>query len=608
MSLVWMTLLSLIAIVATASISYWLGRSRALRMLQEMKTVAEPLQSATRLALREVKLLQARQQALMDSIDDLAWLKDREGRFVLVNRKFEEVFGISRADIIGQHDFDLLPPDVAQHYHDDDLAVMTSRSTKRIEEKVHMPNGDIGWTETVKVPVFDEEGGVIGTAGIARDVTSRKRLEEQAAFLANHDPLTGLANRRQLEEHFDNFLMWYPHLAAIFLDLDNFKLINDTDGHSVGDTLLRMLAKRLMEEVSEHELLVRLGGDEFLILAPVPNGDINHIEDLAKRLGVAVGTPFDIANAQYAVSSSIGIALCPEHGKDRQTLIKHADIAMYEAKRTGRNRVCWFDPGMASEAVNRRKLEMVLRRALEQHTFQLHYQPVIDVATRRIVGAEALLRLRDPQEGLVSPAMFVPVAEESGLILPIGDWVLQHCFQQMRHWLNQGATDFKLSINISGAQFAQHDFADKVAAWLAEYGIPGAALEFEVTEGVLMADVETHIATLERIHQLGIELAVDDFGTGYSSLAYLKRLPIHRLKIDRTFVSGLPDHQGDVAITQSILSLASAFNLRVTAEGVEMQHQFEFLRNAGCELVQGYLFSPPKPLADFEQLLVKNGH
>ncbi|GAA5185593.1 hypothetical protein GCM10025771_41830 [Niveibacterium umoris] len=587
--------------------AFWLGARRADLAMRRERDASEAARTTAVSALAQLRLLQAHQQALMDSIDDLAWLKDRDCRFMLVNRKFGEVFERPPESLIGKTDYDLSPPEMAAHYQAHDKLVMSKRQVERVEEEIHRVDGEIGWAETIKVPVFGADGEIVGTAGIARDITLRKRYEREVEFLARHDPLTGLHNRRHLEEQFEPFAAEHPRFAALFLDLDNFKLINDTDGHSVGDELLRKLSERLKGEVDREDLLVRLGGDEFLLLSPLGADSPDALDHLASRLERAVGTPYEIAGVKYVVSSSIGIAIYPEHGRDRQTLVKHADIAMYEAKKKGRNRVCWFEEALASETVARRRIELRIREALKDDAFELHFQPVADAQSGKIIGAEALLRLRDVQGSPISPSRFIPIAEQTGLIEEVGEWVLSKGLKQLAQWRAAGKTGLRLAINISGTHFANVNFVERLAARLREHGVPGSALELELTEGVLMVDAEANISTLARIAALGVSLAVDDFGTGYSSLAYLKQLPIHRLKIDRSFVSGLPAHPGDIAITRSILHLAQTFGFEVTAEGVETQAQLDFLREAGCPAVQGYLFSPARSPAEFDAYLNTRG-
>lgn len=555
--------------------------------------------------LHRAEVLHAQHLALMDSIDDLAWLKDDQCRFVFVNRKFASVFKRSAASLIGKSDYDLSPPERAAHYQAHDHAVMRTRQIDRVEEAISLAGGDTGWAETVKVPVFDAAGAVIGTAGVARDITERKRFVQQIEQLARHDPLTGLANRLYLQEQFEHFLQRHAHFAVLFLDLDNFKLINDTDGHPVGDELLRVVARRLQAAISNEHVLVRLGGDEFLILMPDATTPAR-IEECAQRLVTSVCVPYLINGNQYAVSASIGIALFPEHGSTQLQLIKHADIAMYQAKNAGRNRFFWFHEALAVQTAARRDMEMRLRHALEHDGFVLHYQPIIDTASGHIVGAEALIRLLDHDNSLIAPLDFITIAEETGLIEALGDWVLCHGLQQLQQWRCAQLPTVQLSVNISGIQFQNPLFSSRLAQLLEEFAVPGSCLELELTEGVIMSNSASALATLSEIKKLGVALAVDDFGTGYSCLSYLKHLPIDRLKIDRSFVGELPDHIGDVAITRSILLVAAAFKLQVTAEGVEQKNQYDFLRQLGCEAAQGYLFSRPVPADEFVRLLLES--
>ncbi len=587
----WLVSAAFVGLIALLGIALAHCRSRLVRERQSRQ--------ATETAL---VLTQARKRALLDCIDDLAWIKDREHRLLVVNRKFQETFGTASESLVGKSDFDVLPPEVANHCWKEDSVVANSGLTRRAEEQIDGEGGTT-WIETVKAPVFGVNGEVIGTVGIARDITPYKHYAQHVDFLAHNDPLTGLYNRRLLEDRFDAFAQRNPSFAALSLDLDNFKSINDTDGHAVGDELLRQLAKRLSAETNSNDLLVRLGGDEFLLLKPMPGMDVTAIDMLVQRIEQAIDSPYMIAGTKYVISTSIGIANYPEHGSDRLTLIKHADIAMHEAKKAGRNRYCWFHEALASDAARRRKIELRLREALETGDFELHYQPVCDTKSGQVIGAEALVRLRDTEEMPISPALFIPIAEQAGLIEPLGKWVIRTGLAQLAFWRRCGHTSLRLAINISGIQLANPRFVEQLKAWLHEADVPGDALELELTEGILMADIESILTVLGQIRELGIQLAVDDFGTGYSSLAYLKQLPIHRLKIDRSFVDGLPTDSGDTAITRTILQLARTFQLEVTAEGVETQEQLVFLRDAGCEAIQGYLVSRPCPAREFERML-----
>jgi len=552
---------------------------------------------------RRYRILQAQQKALIDSIDDLAWLKDRDCRFVLVNRKFSRVFGLPPEELIGRSDADLSPPELAARYRADDEQVMNSRLPSRHEEPISLEDGSIGWAETIKVPVYDEHGEVIGTAGVARDITDRKRAQAEIEILATHDALTGLPNRTYLDRVFARFLEQHARFHVLFLDLDNFKLINDSAGHNVGDRVLRAVADRLRAAQSPGMEVVRLGGDEFLVLLPHAPSDAA-VERTARDLGRDISEPYQLDGAEYAINTSIGIVCHPDHGSDPLTLIKHADIAMYEAKKNGKNCHSWFRGDLANAATRRHAIETRLRQAMERGGFALAYQPVVDLSDGAIVGAEALLRLRDDGEPL-SPAEFIPIAEESGLILPIGEWVLDEALQQLVQWREDGLPPLVLAINISGIQFRQAGFPAHVAERLQTFGIAGNRLEFELTESVIMDGVERNLEQVARIKALGIALAIDDFGTGYSSLAYLRRLPIDRLKIDRSFVRDLPADAGDAAITRSIVSLASTFRFAVTAEGIENEAQRNFLQGLGCHAAQGYHFSPPVPAERFAELVAR---
>ena len=587
-----LTLLGLVILTAAA----WRRRSGSLAA--ELERERQDRRSAE----AALTLAQARQQALLDSIDDLAWIKDRDHRFLTVNRKFQEVFGVSPESLVGMADEDLSPPELAEQYRKEDAEVVRTGTARRSEEQIQGATG-VAWAETLKVPVFDKSGEVIGTAGIARDITLRKHYEQQADFLAHNDPLTGLYNRQRLEEQFESFALRNPAFAALSLDLDNFKIINDTDGHAVGDEVLRLMAKRLSAQTGPEDLLVRLGGDEFLLLKPMPTMDVTAIDMLAQRIEQAVSSPYMIAGTKYVISMSMGIASYPDHGRDRITLMKHADIAMHEAKEAGRNRYCWFHEALADDAARRRRIELRLREALETGDFELHYQAVCDTQSGDVVGAEALVRLRDSSGAPVPPQIFVKVAEDAGLIEPLGEWVIRTALAQLARWRKAGHTGLRLAVNISGIQFSSPGFVQRLSKSLNDAGVPGDALELELTEGVLMADIESNLAVLSQIRELGIRLAVDDFGTGYSSLAYLKQLPIHRLKIDRSFISGLPTHPGDIAIARTILHLARTFQLEVTAEGVETHAQLAFLRELGCEAIQGFLISRPCPASEFERML-----
>ena len=447
----------------------------------------------------------------------------------------------------------------------------------------------------------------------------RRRLaEDRIRRLAYFDDITGLPNRAFFKERLSQTLetarrhAWA--LALLFLDLDNFKRINDTLGHSIGDLLLVEVAKRLLVSLRtsdviaqghanrDSEQLARLGGDEFTLML----SELATAEDagvVAARLLEVLSKPLTLAGHEITITASIGIAVYPNDGTDVETLLKSADMAMYFAKRKGRNAFQFYTEAMNSAALKRMTMENGLRRALEQSEISLNYQPQIDIATGRISGVEALARWHSAELGEISPADFIPLAEETGLILPIGDWVLRTACAQCKAWRDEGLALPRVAVNISVRQFAQDDFAAHVAAILAETGLDAAHLELEITESLLMKDGDAALAMLHELKQLGVQLAIDDFGTGYSSLSYLKQFPIDRLKIDRVFVQGVQSDAQDRAIAMAVIALADSMDLKVTAEGVETAGQFAFLGDRCCGEAQGFYLSRPLPTAEVTSFL-----
>ncbi|MDD2664123.1 MAG: EAL domain-containing protein [Dechloromonas sp.] len=448
--------------------------------------------------------------------------------------------------------------------------------------------------------------GALRIRGTAQDVTSARNAEAHIAYLAHYDPLTGLPNRvlwnerahaelRSADRHGDT-------LAVLFLDLDHFKSVNDSLGHAVGDQLLASVAQRFTARLRDNDILARLGGDEFVILLP----RLKHRDDallVAHKLIDALAAPMQIGEHELTVSTSIGIALYPDDGQDVSTLLKHADVAMYSAKDQGRNGCQLFSPDMDARAVERLMLENALRRAIQRDELVLHYQPQVG-SDGRTVGAEALVRWQHPEMGLLAPGQFIDIAEASGQIQALGDWVLRAACRQQVEWSAAGRP-LIVAVNISALQFRQGGFTERVRAILDETGADPARLELELTESALMQPTPKVLARMNRLCDWGIRLALDDFGTGYSSLSYLKRLPIHRLKIDRAFVQDLPDDAEDVAITVATLSLAKNLGMEVVAEGVETAAQRDFLAERGCRVMQGYLFSRPLPVDDFSRWLAE---
>ena len=443
--------------------------------------------------------------------------------------------------------------------------------------------------------------------GTLLDISRQKDAERRARELADFDPLTGLPNRRLLSDRFGVLLNVVERdeseLALIFLDLDHFKRVNDSLGHSIGDELLRAVADRLNSVVRDVDTLARLGGDEFIIALPGIHAQA--AAEVARRLLEVCASPFSVAGHDLIVTPSLGISLYPDDGRDFESLLRNADAAMYKAKDAGRNTYRFYSREMNVATLKHLLMESGLRRGLGAREFVLHYQPLVHVETGGIIGVEALVRWQNPELGLVSPDQFIHVAEDMGLINPIGEWVLREACRQLRVWQDAGLPTLMVAVNVSPVQFRQPGFVETVADALAASGLNPHFLELELTERTVMEDAEQTLKTLSALNEMGVELAVDDFGTGYSSLAYLKRFPVGKLKIDRSFIRNLEVDMDDRAITSTILSMGRGLRLEVLAEGVETQAQYQILRGMGCELVQGYHFSQPLPPEQFVEFLEK---
>ena len=444
----------------------------------------------------------------------------------------------------------------------------------------------------------DEEQLLTMAADTLAGIIEGKKAEEKIWHRANQNPLTGLPNRALLIDRLDQALARAQRqnglVAVLFIDFDHFKLINDTLGHITGDEVLKAVAERLSRHTRKTDTLVRQGGDEFTIIAQ----DLKRVEDIikiAEGVFAAFKEPFEVGEHSFQITVSMGISIYPGDGEDEETLLKNADIAMYAAKEDGRNSYQLYNPVMNEKLLKRLKLENKLRKALRNDEFLLHYQPQVDIAIGKVVGIEALVRWQNPEEGLIFPGEFIPVAEETGLIVPLGEWVLRAACRQNRMWQDEGLKRMTVSVNISMRQFRQKDFVSTVARILEETGLEPKYLELELTESVIMGDAEVIIKILQELKAMGIRLAIDDFGTGYSSLVYLKRMPIDMLKIDQSFVRDIVADPNDAAIIRATIQVARSLNLDFIAEGVETDEQLEMLRGLGCYKMQGYLFSRPLP-------------
>lgn len=436
------------------------------------------------------------------------------------------------------------------------------------------------------------------------------RAEERVGYLANYDTVTHLPNRYAFNQRFQQLLdeaaLHKGVLALLVLDLDDFKVINDTLGHYVGDTLLRMVAQRLTSVVRHEDVIYRVGGDEFAMIIHQAE-DVDRVNVIAEKFIRVLSEPFILNDRNLYIGVSIGASICPKDGNDVAQLLRNADAAMYHAKNHGKNKFQLFSEEMHHKSTTRLTLEAELRAALEQGQFELCYQPQVSLQTRRIVGAEALIRWNHPQKGLLLPTEFIPIAEDTGLIVPIGEWILRTACEDVRSWHEQRFRPIRLSVNLSGRQFREDGLIELVTRILRETQANPDTLEFEITESVLMDDAESTVARLTSLNDMGIHLAIDDFGTGYSSMSYLKRFPVERIKIDHSFVRDIPHDPDDVAITVATIQMARGLKLEVVAEGIETGAQAQFLREQGCDIGQGYLFSAPLGKMALESLL-RSGH
>jgi diguanylate cyclase (GGDEF)-like protein/PAS domain S-box-containing protein len=524
-----------------------------------------------------------------------------------VNAAYERITGYSAEETIGRSSEFLL----FQHpQHEPGLreirAAMNERRPGNAVIYGTRKDGSPLWSDLHIAPVRDEADEVSHFVVVKYDITETRRYQEELEFQSSRDTLTGLANRHLLRDRITQAVAYAGRyrqtMWVAYVGLDRFKFVNDTLGHEAGDTLLREVAKRLQVAVRETDTVARLGGDEFVLVLTERAED--HLSGATlQRILDAVTAPVLLEGHDFFFTCSAGVAVYPADGETPDQLLKHADIALHRAKDSGRNNFQFYAPGMNARALERLRLEADLRTALDQRQFVLHYQPQVSLDSGAIVGMEALLRWNHPELGMVAPDRFIALAEETGLIVPIGAWVLREACAQTRAWRDAGLPLLRVAVNISPRQFAQQDLVQSIAAVLADTGLEAHCLELELTESVVMADVERAVATLDELKGLGVKLSIDDFGTGYSSLSYLKRFPIDVLKIDRSFVRDITDDPDDAAIAVLIIDLAHSLGLQVIAEGVETAAQLDFLRAHHCDQMQGYYFSRPQPAEQFIELV-----
>jgi diguanylate cyclase (GGDEF)-like protein/PAS domain S-box-containing protein len=538
-----------------------------------------------------------------DSATEGIVIIDENAKIVGVNKGFTEITGFTEDEVKG------LTPKMLQVSEHEVWQALLNEGKWCGEVTNNRKNGDIFHKRLTITVVKNTEGQIINYVGVFTDITETKRSQNKLHELVNHDALTGLPNRRLLNELLEHAIRRAERekhqIALLFIDLDRFKSINDSLGHQVGDKLLYEVSRRISRSIRESDVVARLGGDEFIVMMDM----IKKPDDAAltaKLINHALEIEFIIDGKEIFISASIGISIFPKDCNDVDSLIKAADIAMYQTKSKGKNHYCFYSDDLSKNAVERFNIESQLRRALERHQFEVYYQPQVSLITGDILGAEALIRWNHPELGVVSPAKFIPMAEETGLILQIGEWVLRESAIQAMQWVKDGFKMQRISVNVSGVQIMRSNFADTVYGILIETDCDPNLLELEITESTVMQNTEYVIDTFRRIKQLGLRLAIDDFGTGYSSLSNLKRLPLDKIKIDQSFVRDLPDDLDDAAIANAIYAMAGSLGFSVIAEGVETIHQAKFLRDMGCEEAQGYLYSKPITATEFTKLLASN--
>ncbi|WP_158675326.1 bifunctional diguanylate cyclase/phosphodiesterase [Thiohalobacter thiocyanaticus] len=546
-----------------------------------------------------------KQQRMLDGIfnntSSVMYVKDTEGRHMHVNRRYLDLFGITPQRILGKRDSELFPREMAEVFECNDREVLESGHLLQFEEQAPHDDGMHTYL-SLKFPLRDKYERTYAVAGISTDITEHKRAEQRLLELAHYDELTGLPNRNYFMQHLAQHVEIARHhnhlLAVLFLDLDRFKNVNDSLGHPYGDSLLKQVAARLDGLMRQEDIVARLGGDEFVCLLPsVEHRD--QVAQVAQKIIAALSRPFDVDGHELSACTSIGISLFPDDGGDGDTLIKHADSAMYRAKDQGRNRYEYYTHELTLQVSQRFRLEGDLRHAIERRELYLVWQPQFSLASGELIGAECLLRWQHPEHGLVPPDEFIPLAEESDLILFIGDWVLCAAIAQMAGWQAR-VPSLKASINLSPRQLSAAGLSQRIRSLLEQYGVSPGRIQLELTESGLMESQAVNAWLGQEAASLGLLLSIDDFGTGYSSLSRLKTLPINQLKIDRSFVKDIPDDENDIAITRSIIGLARGLELEVVAEGVETAYQERFLREAGCDIAQGYYYSRPVSAAEFE--------
>ncbi len=558
---------------------------------------------------------------LVDSSPDIIYILNSEGRLTFINERAQQLLGLIRDELVGEHYSKMIhEEDVSKAMSAFDEHRIGERALHNIELRLKCSGGDekarMFEHTLITVPLNVDgarahgKGGYrkehFGVYGVARDITQRKQAEELASYQAYHDILTGLPNRALFRDRLDLALIQAKRngnpLAVMFIDLDRFKLVNDSMGHTKGDELLRQVAGRLKQSIRGSDTLARVGGDEFVLLLPSYR-ERKDVSAIADKILECLNRPFHLNGHELHISASVGIAIYPEDGNTLDDLVRHADIAMYHVKSLGKNGHSFYDQSMLDASNQKITLEHDLRKALEQGELELYYQPQVDVTSGCIVGAEALMRWNHPEQGLLSAGAFLPFAEENGLMMPISDWMIEAACRDLREWNNAGCQLRRLSLNLSPMYLDRGNFVRKLQDAMIRHDISPTQLEVEITENICIRNPKYAIEQLNQLCQLGVSVAIDDFGTGYSSLAYLHRFPIHTLKIDQSFVQEIQPDVQHFPVVMALISISQGLGLNLIAEGVETESQARYLEQAGCTTLQGFLFHRPLSRSQFFQKL-----